>query len=234
MVSYIEENYSTDSISFVDLKGVIDVEVLWSCSDVDKVAEHFRKENVDAVFIIAANFGNEQAAGELTKKLGKPVLLWGPQDDYPEADGLRYTDSQCGLFGISRQLQRMNVPFTYIENCPVDDKTLADGIKRFASVACAVRNFKGMRLGQVGLRPEPFCSVICNEGQLMEDFDIHLIPIKMTKTIQIIKPTITTMMIMTIIVMMLLKTMMMHRHEIQIPLRRIQRQLQSPQPHQDL
>ena len=179
MVSYIEENYSTDSISFVDLKGVIDVEVLWSCSDVDKVAEHFRKENVDAVFIIAANFGNEQAAGELTKKLGKPVLLWGPQDDTPEPDGLRYTDSQCGLFGISRQLQRMNVPFTYIENCPVDDKTLADGIKRFASVACAVRNFKGMRLGQVGLRPEPFCSVICNEGQLMEDFDIHLIPINL-------------------------------------------------------
>ena len=179
-VAYIEEHYSTENISFVDLKGVIDVELLWSCDDVDKVAEHFRKENVDAIFLIAANFGNEEAAGELTKKFGKPVLLWGPQDDAPAAeDGMRYTDSQCGLFGISRQLTRMNVPFTYIENCRVEDKALADGIRRFASVACAVRNFTGMRIGQIGLRPRPFCSVICNEGQLMEEFDIHLVPINL-------------------------------------------------------
>ena len=37
-----------------------------------------------------------------------------------------------------------------------------------------------MRIGQVGLRPKPFCSVIFNEGQLMEDFDIHVIPINLS------------------------------------------------------
>ena len=180
VVAYIKEHYSTENISFVDLKGVTEVELLWSCDDVDKVAEHFRKEKVDAVFLIAANFGNEEAAGALAKKLGKPVLLWGPQDDFPDPeDGMRYTDSQCGLFGISRQLTRMNVPFTYIENCRVEDPALADGLRRFASVACAVRNFTGMRIGQIGLRPRPFCSVICNEGQLMEEFDIHLVPINL-------------------------------------------------------
>ncbi|MDD6483275.1 MAG: hypothetical protein PUF72_01695 [Clostridiales bacterium] len=179
-VAYIKEHYSTDNISFVDLKGVIDVEVLWSCNDVDKVAEHFRKEKVDAIFLIAANFGNEEAAGELAKKCKKPVLLWGPRDEAPdEGDGMRYTDSQCGLFGISRQLMRMNVPFTYIENCHVEDAALEKGIKRFASVACGVRNFSGMRIGQIGQRPAPFCSVICNEGQLMEEFDIHLVPINL-------------------------------------------------------
>ena len=178
-VDYIKEHYSTESISFVDLKGVIDVEVLWSCDDVDKVVEHFWKEKVDSIFLIAANFGNEEAAGELTKKFGKPVLLWGPQDDAPAVDGMRYTDSQCGLFGISRQLTRMNVPFTYIENCPVDAEALAQGLKRFAAVVCAVKNFVGMRIGQIGLRPRPFCSVIFNEGQLMEYFDIHMVPINL-------------------------------------------------------
>lgn len=178
-VAYIKEHYSTENVTFVDLKGVIDVEVLWSCNDVDKVLEHFRKENVDAIFLIAANFGNEEAAGELTKKFGKPVLLWGPQDDAPAEDGMRYTDSQCGLFGISRQLTRMNVPFTYIENCPVEADTLAQGLNRFASVVCAVKNFVGMRIGQIGLRPRPFCSVIFNEGQLMEEFDIHMVPINL-------------------------------------------------------
>ena len=179
-VEYIKNHFTTDCVSFVDLKGVIDVEVLWSCDDVDKVAEHFRSNGVDSVFLIAANFGNEEAAGELAKKVGKPVLLWGPQDDAPDkGDGMRYTDSQCGLFGISRQLMRMNVPFTYIENCPVEAKKLADGIDSFARVTCAVKNFKGMRIGQIGLRPRPFCSVICNEGQLMEEFDIHMVPINL-------------------------------------------------------
>lgn len=178
-VAYIEEHFANEHVSFVDLKGVIDVEVLWSLDDVDKVAEHFRKNGVDAIFLIPANFGNEEAAGALAKKFGKPVLLWGPQDDSFFPDGLRMTDSQCGIFAMSRQLTRMNVPFTYIENCPVDSDILKTEFYRFARVVCAVRNFCGMHIGQVGLRPKPFCSVIFNEGQLMEEFDIHVTPINL-------------------------------------------------------
>ena len=173
-VDYIEKHFANEHVSFVDLKGVIDVEVLWSLDDVDKVAEHFRKNGVDAIFLIPANFGNEEAAGALAKAYGKPVLLWG---FYP--DGLRMTDTQCGIFAMSRQLLRMKVPFTYIENCYIDDEKLKKGFDSFTRVVCAVKNFCGMRIGQVGLRPKPFCSVIFNEGQLMEDFDIHVIPINL-------------------------------------------------------
>lgn len=178
-VDYIEKHFTNENVEFVDLKGVIDVEVLWSLDDVEKVAEHFKKNGVDAIFLIPANFGNEEAAGALAKLCDKPVLLWGPQDDTFYEDGLRMTDTQCGIFGISRQLLRMNVPFTYIENCPVDDKILRGEFERFTRVVCAVKNFVGMRIGQVGLRPKPFCSVIFNEGQLMEEFDIHVIPINL-------------------------------------------------------
>lgn len=178
-VAYIKEHFTTELIQFVDLKGVIDVETLWSCNDVDKVAEHFRKQGVDSIVLIPANFGNEEAAGELAKKMGKPVLLWGPQDDTFYEDGSRRTDTQCGIFAMSRQLLRMNVPFTYIENCFVEEKAFADGLMQFARVTCAVKNFSSMRIGQVGLRPKPFCSVIFNEGQLMEEFDTHVIPINL-------------------------------------------------------
>lgn len=178
-VAYIEEHYATENIEFVDLKGVIDVEVLWNDADVDLVVEHFKKNQVDSILLIPANFGNEEAAGELAKKMGTPVLLWGPQDDSFYEDGGRMTDTQCGLFGMSRQLTRMNVKFTYIENCPVDSPIFAKGLDQFARVTCVVKNFVGMRIGQVGLRPKPFCSVIFNEGQLMEDFDIHVIPINL-------------------------------------------------------
>ena len=179
-VAYIKEHYSSENVEYVDLKGVIDVETLWNQNDVDKVVEHFNKQGVDSIVLIPANFGNEEAAGELAKKMNKPVLLWGPQDDTFYEDGGRHTDTQCGIFAMSRQLLRMNVKFTYIVNCPVESEILKNGLDRFARVTCAVKNFVGMRIGQVGLRPKPFCSVIFNEGQLMEDFDIHVIPINLS------------------------------------------------------
>ncbi len=178
-VSYIRENFTSDEVSFVDLEGINAEAILFAERDVDAVVERFQREKVDAVFLINGNFGSEEVAGAVAKAIGKPVLLWGPQDDVFEPDGTRYTDSQCGLFGISRQLQRLNVPFTYIENCPVEAPVFAEGIRRFMGVACAVKNFNGMRIVQVGCRPKPFCSVICNEGELMDQFGIRIIPVNL-------------------------------------------------------
>lgn len=178
-VAYIKNTFTDEHISFVDLEGINEVNVLYSERDVPAVIERFRREKVDALFFINGNFGNEEVAGQVAKALGKPVLLWGPQDDVFEADGTRYTDSQCGLFGISRMFQRRNIPFTYIENCRIDDPRVADGVRDFAAVACAVKNFTGLRVAQVGCRPKPFGSVIFNESELMEKFDIQVIPVNL-------------------------------------------------------
>ena len=177
IVRYIEEHYATDRVSFADLKGVIDVETFYAECDVDKVAEHMRAEKADAILLINANFGCEEAATMLAKELNLPVLLWAPMDDRFDEDGMRYTDSQCGLFGISRQMQRYNVPFTFLNSCRVNSEAFAKGLDRFARVTCMVKNFRGMRVGQVGMRPQIFCSVIFNEGELMQRFGLHVIPI---------------------------------------------------------
>ncbi len=42
-----------------------------------------------------------------------------------------------------------------------------------------VKNFKGMRIGQVGTRPAPFFSVIWNEGELMEKLGLRIMPFNM-------------------------------------------------------
>ncbi len=178
-VRYIEENFATGHISFVDLDGINDVNVLYSEKDLPAVIDRLQRQKVDAVWLLPGNFGNEEAAGAVAKAIGRPVLLWGPQDDSFLPDGTRYTDTQCGLFGISKMLQRMNIPFTYIENCPLQDERLRQGFFRFAAVACAVKNLTGLRVAQVGMRPKPFCSVIYNEGQLMEEFGIQVVPINL-------------------------------------------------------
>lgn len=184
IVKYLEETYAgEENITFVDLKGINDVEVLFNESDALKVIERFQAEKVDAIFIINCNFGNEEVAAQVASALNKPVLLWGPIDDEFAPDGMRFTDSQCGLFGTSRQLQRRNIPFTYIENCSCEDDKFHEGFRSFVSVACMVKNFRNLRVAQVGMRPKPFCSVIFNEGELLQRFGIQVIPINLAVVI---------------------------------------------------
>lgn len=179
LVNQIRETYGDDLVSFVDLESINDVGVLYKEEDVPKVVERFKQAQVDSIFIINGNFGNEEVAGQVAKAMGKPVLLWAPLDDEYGPDGMRYTDSQCGIFGISKQLQRRNIPFTYIETSRFEDPVFVDGLRSFISVTCMVKNFQDLRVGQVGMRPKPFCSVMINESELLSNFDIQLIPINL-------------------------------------------------------
>jgi len=171
-VDYIEENFTTDKVSFVDNKGIGINDLVFDDATAKEVVERFKNENVDAVMIINCNFGNEEAAADIAEALGKPVLLWAPLDDEYYVDGMRPTDSQCGLFGLSRQMQRFHIPFSHLPCCRVESPEFKEGLESFIRVVCMVKNFKGMRIGQVGARPAPFFSVIWNEGELMEKFGV--------------------------------------------------------------
>src|SRR5690606_30503863 len=95
---------------------------------VEPVVSYFKQQNIDALFIPHCNFGTEGAAGMIGKLLGVPVLLWGPRDEAPLQDGSRLRDSLCGMFASSKVLYKLNVPFTYIENCGIDDAQFKDGV----------------------------------------------------------------------------------------------------------
>lgn len=176
-VDYIENNFANENVSFVDSKGIGHEDLVFDDGSAAAVVERFKAEKVDAVMIINCNFGNEEAAADIAEALGKPVLIWAPLDDEYYIDGMRPTDSQCGLFGVSRQMQRYHIPFSHIRSCEVDSEEFKEGFERFVRVSCMVKNFRGMRIGQVGTRPAPFFSVIWNEGELMEKFGIRIIPI---------------------------------------------------------
>ena len=176
-VKYIEDNFTTDKVTFVDSKGLGHKDLIYDDASAAQIIERFKDSDVDAVFIINCNFGNEEAAADIAQALGKPVLLWAPLDDEYYVDGMRPTDSQCGIFGVSRQMQRFHIPFSHLPCCEVESDEFKEGFESFVRVACMVKNFKGMRIGQVGARPAPFFSVIWNEGELMEKFGIKIIPV---------------------------------------------------------
>ncbi len=150
--------------------------------DCDKVAEYFKEQKIDALFIINCNFGQENCAGLVAKQLGVPTLLWGPRDRNFTND-IRYTDTQCGLFAMSKQLKRNNVKFSYIENCDITSPVFDSGLKQFFGVACMVRNFKDMRILQVGTRVKPFKSIMYNELELCEKFGIDITAFNMAEAL---------------------------------------------------
>ncbi len=173
----VEQWLSQQSVDFVNLDFLNAEGLLFNDADADRVARKFADEEVDAVFAPHCNFGAEDAVVRLAKKVGKPLLIWGPQDDAPAADGSRLRDSQCGLFATSKVLSRVGVPFTYITNCPVGDPVLKRGFDNFIAAAAVVKAFSGMRIGQIDVRPAAFWSVKVNEAELLERFGIEVFPI---------------------------------------------------------
>ncbi|MBR2043891.1 MAG: hypothetical protein IJ946_06090 [Clostridia bacterium] len=172
---YIENNFSSENVEFVDNKGIGIADLVFDDNSAAEVIERFKAEKVDAIMIINCNFGNEEAAADISKALGVPTLLWAPLDDEYYVDGMRPTDSQCGLFGMSRQFQRYHIPFSHLPCCRVESDEFKEGFDRFVRVACMVKNFKGLRIGQIGARPQQFFSVIWNEGELMEKFGVKIV-----------------------------------------------------------
>ncbi|EAC5449764.1 fucose isomerase, partial [Listeria monocytogenes] len=79
------------------------------------------------------------------------------------------------------------VPFTYVKNSDIDSPEFARGLQDFIKVCNVVKTFKQTRILQVGPRPFDFWTVICNEGELLERFNISLSPVPIQEVVQEIK-----------------------------------------------
>lgn len=185
-VPYIKSRFSDAQTEFLDIDFLNEEGLLYLESDCDKVAEYFRAQQIDALFIVNCNFGQETCAGAVAKQLKVPALLWGPRDRNFSA-GIRYTDTQCGLFAISKQLRRNGVKFSYIENCDLESDVFDAGVRKFLSVAAMVKNFRNMRILQVGTRVRPFKSIMYNELELCEKFGVDITPINLADAVNDLK-----------------------------------------------
>jgi L-fucose isomerase-like protein len=160
----------------VDIDDINEEGLLFRDDDAERVVRKLAENDVDGVFIPNCNFGTEHLVAKVSKAIGKPVLLWGPRDEAPHPDGTRTRDTQCGLFATGKVLRRLNVPFSYIVNCNVDDRQFVDGFDRFVRVCSIVRAFKSARILQISTRPDTFWTMISNEGELLERFGIEVLP----------------------------------------------------------
>lgn len=167
----------------IDIKDINEEGLLLTDEDLASTVKLFKEAEVDCIFSPHVNFGTESVVARLGREMGKPFLLWGPREDAPnqECSNLRYT--QVGLFASSKILKRMGVPFTYIVNSALEDPVFERGFQNFVMAANVVKHFKKIRIGQIGVRPGDFWTVICNEGQLLERFNIQIVPFNLEEIV---------------------------------------------------
>ncbi len=174
-------------VEFVDIRDINSEGLLYDENDRLKIVEKFKANDICGLFVPHTNFGTEYEVARLAKELNVPVLLWGPRDECPDEKGVRLRDSQCGLFATGKVLRRFQVPFTYMTNCRLDDPEFTRGIKDFIAVCNVVKTFRNIRILQVAPRPFDFWSTMCNEGELLEKFNIQLAPIPMTELVEAVR-----------------------------------------------
>ncbi|NCB66854.1 MAG: fucose isomerase, partial [Bacilli bacterium] len=158
-------------IEFVDITDINEEGLLYDDHDMQRIAQKFKAEGVDGLFLPHCNFGTEYVVSRLAKEMGVPVLLWGPLDERPEPDGVRLRDTQCGLFATGKVLRRFQVPFTYMTNCRLSDPVFERGLRDFLAVCNVVKTFKAIRILQISTRPFDFLTTMCNEGELLEKYN---------------------------------------------------------------
>lgn len=164
-------------VELVDIDDINEEGLLYDDGDVAGIVKKFEEAGVDGLFLPHCNFGTEYVCARLAKALNVPVLLWGPRDERPDENGVRLRDSQCGLFATGKVFRRFRIPFTYLTNCRLTDAEFANGIRNFLAVCNVVKVFRSTRILQIGPRPFDFWSTMCNEGELLEKFNIQLSPV---------------------------------------------------------
>jgi L-fucose isomerase-like protein len=179
-----KERLAILGVEIVDIDDINSEGLLYDDGDIPKITAKFHGAGVDGLFFPHCNFGCEYAVAQLAREMALPVLLWGPRDERPDEKGIRLRDSQCGLFATGKVLRRFRVPFTYMTNCRLEDEEFKRGINVFLGVCNVVRVFRHIRILQISTRPYDFLTTMCNEGELLEKFNIQLAPVPMTELVE--------------------------------------------------
>lgn len=186
----IMEKLSELNVEFVDIEDINEEGLLFDPKDVVKVVDKMTAAKVDCLFFPHCNFGSEDLVAEVARKMKLPILLWGPRDEAPLSDGSRLRDSQCGLFATGKVLRRFDVKFTYLTMCRLEDRQFEEGIRRFIASSNVVKEFGSLKILQISTRPATFLTVMANEGELLERFNIRIHPISLSdlnKEIEVVK-----------------------------------------------
>jgi L-fucose isomerase-like protein len=144
-----------------------------------KCGELFRREGVDGIIVGAVNFGDEQGCMAAIQGSGVkvPVLIYGCQEEQPLALGKPRRDAFCGLLSIAEGLRQTGVRYTVAQRpiCLPTDDSFRTEVDHFSRVCRVLKGIRGLRIGQIGPRPEAFWTCRCDE-KMLQALGVTVVP----------------------------------------------------------
>lgn len=148
--------------------------------DAEACLRLFREKQIAGVVLGGMTFGHETSAvGGIISRLpqGIPVLHFATRGADGGWEGRRASDSWCGQFMMTSALRRRGIRFEHIQTCYPEEPIFSSNLERFTSACIATSGFRSARLGQIGVRPEEFESVWCDEASLQRRFGQAVVPV---------------------------------------------------------
>ncbi len=143
----------------------------------EAVAEYFMREKVDGIIVCALNFGDERSVAKIAEKVQVPVLLYATKEPPARDDAslARVSDSYCGTLSIASGLYRRKIPFHFAGIFFHQDSEFIEEVKAYVRAVSVVKNLKGARIGQIGVRPPTFETVGYDEIAMIKKFGQNVI-----------------------------------------------------------
>lgn len=143
-----------------------------------KVAEYFLQEKVKGVMIGNMTFGMEVAVGTFLNYMPKdiPILHFCTRSGPINDKGNRLTDTWCGQFMTASSIKRRGFKFVHVNTCNPEDQYFKDKIEIFTRAVCAISRFVGLKIGQLGTRPQLFESQQFSEQAMQHQFRQMVVP----------------------------------------------------------
>src|SRR5688572_4011332 len=162
----------------VPSKELTDIGCVSSVEEGKKVAEFFLQEKVKGVLIGNMTFGMEVAVGTFLNYMPKdmPILHFCTRSGPINDKGNRLTDTWCGQFMTASSIKRRGFKFVHINTCNPEDQYFKDKIEIFTRAVCAVSRFVGLKIGQLGTRPQLFESQQFSEQAMQHQFRQMVVP----------------------------------------------------------
>lgn len=173
----------------VPSKKMTDFGCVSSIEDGKKVLDLFKKEDIQGLLIGNMTFGMEVAVSTVLNGLNKslPILHFCTKSGPISEDGKRSTDNWCGQFMITSALKRRGFKFLHINTSNPEDDYFKYNIEIFVRAVNAISRFKGLKIGQLGTKPELFESENWNEQIMQKQFNQMVVPMDLDRVLTIIE-----------------------------------------------
>jgi L-fucose isomerase-like protein len=147
--------------------------------DSKKVAEFFKRKEIDAIIIGTMTFSDELSIYSIIEQFTDlPIMLFGTKEKLIE-DASFLSQSFCGTLSISSGFKRRNINFYFGGIHNPEDKVFSENLQNFFRISQSLLSFYKARIGMVGLRPASFEACVSNEELLIDKFKQRIIPINL-------------------------------------------------------